>query len=80
MFTRMRTRIKTAAPFPRVGIVRIAAALGNRPDMNVAVINVPAFMAVVCGSAAGELGCHTRSKRTLHLQANRPKELGLGRS
>jgi hypothetical protein len=36
--------------------VWIADALGNRPDMNVAVINVPAVMAVVCGSAAGELG------------------------
>jgi len=59
---RTRTGLKAAAPFPRVGIVRIAAALGNRPDMNIAVINVPAFMAVVCGSAAGKLG-HATLKR-----------------
>ncbi len=34
----MRAWIETAAPFPRIGIVRIADALGNRPDMNIAVI------------------------------------------
>jgi hypothetical protein len=50
----MRAQIETAVPFPRIGV--IADALGNRPDMNIAVVNVPAFMAVVCGSAAGESG------------------------
>jgi hypothetical protein len=54
MFAWMRTRIETAAPFPWISIVRIAGALGNRPDMNIAVINVSAVLAVVCGSAAGE--------------------------
>ena len=38
MFGWMRGWIETAAPFPRIGIVRIADALGNRPDMNIAVI------------------------------------------
>jgi hypothetical protein len=33
--------------------VWIADTLGDRTDMNIALINVPAFMAVVCGSAAG---------------------------
>jgi hypothetical protein len=56
MFARLRPRIEPAVPFPRIGVVRIADALGNRPDMNIAVTNVPAFMAVVCGSAAGEGG------------------------
>jgi hypothetical protein len=72
MFTRTRSRIEAAVPFPLIGIVRISDALGNRPDMNVTEINVPAVMAVVCGSAAGEVGGHTPSKRMLQRQANRP--------
>jgi hypothetical protein len=44
----MRTRIKTAAPFPGVGVMRIVDALGNRPDMNIAAINVPSLLPVVC--------------------------------
>jgi len=56
MFAWMRARVKTAAPFPWVGIVRIADALGNRADMNIAVINVPALLTVFCRSAAGEFG------------------------
>ena len=55
MFARMRARVKTAAPFPRIGVVRIAGALGNRADMNIAVVNVPA-LSVVFGSVAGEFG------------------------
>jgi hypothetical protein len=62
MFTRMRARIEPAVPFPLIGIVRIADALGNRPNVNIAEINVPAVMAVVCGSAAGEFG-HAALKR-----------------
>jgi hypothetical protein len=53
MFAGLRARIETAAPFPRIGVVRIAGTFGNRPDMNIAVVNVPAFLAVVFGSAAG---------------------------
>src|SRR5258706_234650 len=41
MFARTRARIEAAVPFPRVGVVRVSDALGNRPDMNVAVINAP---------------------------------------
>jgi hypothetical protein len=36
--------------------MRIADALGDRTDMNIAVVNVPAVMAMVCGLAAGEGG------------------------
>jgi len=36
--------------------VRIADALGDRTGMNIAEINLPAFLSVVCGSAAGEFG------------------------
>lgn len=49
MFARMRARIETAVPFPRIGVMRIAGTLGNRADMNIAAVNVPAFMTVVCG-------------------------------
>ena len=38
VFAWIRAWIETAAPFPRIGIVRIADALGNRADMNIAVI------------------------------------------
>jgi hypothetical protein len=62
MFPRVRARIEAAAPFPRIGVVRIADALGYSPDMNIAVMNVPAFLSVVCGSAAGKLG-HVALKR-----------------
>jgi hypothetical protein len=53
MFARMRTGIEAAAPFPRIGVARIAGALGNRPDVNIAVVNVPTFLSVVFGSAGG---------------------------
>jgi hypothetical protein len=55
--------------------VRIAVALGNRPDMNIAVINVPAFMAVVCGSAAGE-GGHVGIEALSELASKSPHRLG----
>jgi hypothetical protein len=44
--------------------VRIAYAFGNCADMNVAeIINVRAFLSVVCGSAAGEFGHGHHSSR-----------------
>ena len=55
MFARMRAWIEAAAPFPRICVVGIPGALGNRADVNIAVINVPALL-TVCGSAAGEGG------------------------
>jgi len=36
MFTRTRTRIEAAAPFPPISIVRITDTLGDRNDMNIA--------------------------------------------
>jgi hypothetical protein len=56
VFARMRARIEAAAPFSRVGVVRVADALGDRPGVDIAVINLPALMPVVCGSAAGKFG------------------------
>jgi hypothetical protein len=38
MFAPMRARIEAAIPFPRIGVVQVSDALGNRADMNVAVI------------------------------------------
>jgi hypothetical protein len=37
------SRIEAAVPSLRIGVVRISDALGNRPDVNIAVVNVPAF-------------------------------------
>jgi len=34
--------------------MRIADALGDRADMNIAEVNMAIYMLVVCGSAAGE--------------------------
>ena len=51
------------AALTAVGIVRIADALGNRPGVNIAGIDVPAVMAVICGSAAGEFGHGPHSSR-----------------
>jgi len=39
--------------------MRIADALGNRPDMNIAVINVPAVMTVAAGEG-GHAGIEAR--------------------
>jgi hypothetical protein len=53
--------IETAAPFPRLGTVRIAGALHDRADVDIAVVDIPALLARVIGrSAAGE---HAPSKR-----------------
>jgi hypothetical protein len=72
MFTRMRSRIETAAPFPLIGVMRIAAADRDRADMHIPVVDVPAFLSVVCGSAAGEFW-HAALKRGTWRKANRPR-------
>jgi hypothetical protein len=51
--------IEAAVPFP----LRIADARGNRSDMNIAVNRFPAFLPVVCGSAAGEFGHWIEARR-----------------
>jgi hypothetical protein len=55
-FTRTRARIETAAPFPRLGIVRIAGTLGDRADMHVTIVDQPVFLAMNWRLAAGEGG------------------------
>jgi hypothetical protein len=62
MFAGMRARIEPAVPFPWVGIVRIADALGDRTGVHIPVIDVPAFLAGFRTSASGELG-HAALKR-----------------
>src|SRR5712664_907758 len=62
MFARMRTRIEAATPFPWVGVVRIADAPRDRPDADIAVVDVPAFLAGIGRPAAGE-GGHAALKR-----------------
>jgi len=41
MFTRTRTRIEAAAPFPPISIVRVGDALGDRTGVDIAVIDLP---------------------------------------
>ena len=64
MFPRMRARIEAAAPFPRIGVVRIPDAFGNGADVHVTIVDVPAFLTGIDRSAAGEFG-HSALKRGL---------------
>jgi hypothetical protein len=54
MFARLRAWIEAAAPFPRLGVMRIADALNDRARLDIATVNLPAFLSVVFGSAACE--------------------------
>ena len=67
MFARMRTRIEAAIPFPWIGVMRIADAPRDRPDADIAVVDVPAIWPFRI-SAAGERG-HAASKRGLSWSA-----------
>ncbi len=70
--SRTRIRVRSpAAPFPWLGIVRIADALGDRPGVDIAKIDQPAFLSLIFGPAAGELW-HAPSKRRPDRLANRP--------
>jgi hypothetical protein len=62
MFARMRARIEATAPLPLIGVVWIAGADRDRAGVDIAVIDVPAFLADFRISAAGEFG-HTPLKR-----------------
>jgi hypothetical protein len=62
MFARMRTRIEAATPFPGVSVKRVADASCDGADAHVTIIDVPAFLAGVSRSAAGEFG-HAPLKR-----------------
>jgi|SRR5216684_3522281 len=61
MFARMRTRIEAATPFPWVGVKRVADAPRDRPDADIAVVDMPAIWPFGI-SAAGERG-HAALKR-----------------
>jgi len=47
---------RSRKPFPAIGVVRIAGAPGERADMYVAIIDVPALVAGFRISSSGELG------------------------
>jgi hypothetical protein len=67
MFARMRTRIEAAIPFPWVGVKRVADAPRDRPDADIAIVDVPAIWPFGI-SAAGEDG-HAALKRGLSVSA-----------
>jgi hypothetical protein len=62
VFARVRSWIETAIPLPWIFIIRIAAADRDRADAHVTIVDVPAFLAGVSRSAAGEFG-HAPLKR-----------------
>jgi hypothetical protein len=43
MLAGMAAWIESASPFPWVGVKRVAVAPSDRPDVNIAVIDVPAI-------------------------------------
>jgi hypothetical protein len=55
MFTRARSRIKTARPLPRIFVTRTADAARDRAGEDIAIINAPAVLAFGIASA-GEGG------------------------
>jgi hypothetical protein len=63
-FTGARSWIEAANPFPLVSVMRVADALGDGTGLNVAIVNVPAILAVG-GSAAGEGGHATIEARDM---------------
>src|SRR6266849_8148174 len=71
VFAWMRAWIKAAAPLPRILIMGAARADRDRSDVDIAVVNLPAFLAGIGRSAAGKLG-HVPSKLTLWRPANSP--------
>ena len=68
--------MKAAAPFPRIGVMRVAGADRERASMHVAVIDVPAFVSSFRIAASGEFG-HALLKRGVRHQAIAPA-VGLG--
>ena len=55
-FATLGSRIEAATPFPWLGVVRIADTLNDRAGVNIAVVDLPAFLAMVRRPAAGECG------------------------
>jgi hypothetical protein len=62
MFAGMAARIEATIPAPRIGVMRNAGAHRDRAGLHVPVIDVPAFLAGMGRSAAGE-GGHALLKR-----------------
>jgi hypothetical protein len=48
--------METAMPFPRVVVMRVAAADRDRTGEHVTIVDVPAFLTGIGRSAAGEFG------------------------
>jgi len=74
VFTRMRPGIETAMPFPRILIMGIAAADRDRAGVHIPIVDVPAFLAGVSRSAAGELG-HSPDHRSESTEREDHREL-----
>jgi hypothetical protein len=66
--TGVTARIEPAGPAPKGLIARDTDTLGNRADAHVAIEYLPAFLAGISRSAAGELG-HAPLKRSPTAQA-----------
>jgi hypothetical protein len=71
MLARMRAGIGAARPAPRIFVERNAGADLDRSGVDIAPIDVPAFVGGVGRLAAGEFG-HALLKRGRGRQANRP--------
>src|ERR1700736_6068246 len=75
MLARLTAGIETARPSPWVFVMRNAGADRDRADVDIAIVDMPAFLAGIRRSAAGERG-HAPLKRNLISPANRPRGWG----
>jgi hypothetical protein len=56
MVARLRSRIEAAVPFPLIGVVRIAAALGNRIGSRRMIKKMPARRGKLRDGPKGKIG------------------------
>jgi hypothetical protein len=68
LVARIGSRVKPAMPLPGILVMRVAAADRDGARVHVTVVDVPAFLAGVSRSTAGELG-HAALKRGLGRRA-----------
>jgi hypothetical protein len=65
LLARVRSRIETTMPLPRILIVGIAGADRDRASVHVPVVDVPAFLAGVSRSAAVRVGMPDKARWAL---------------
>jgi hypothetical protein len=61
---RIAARIEAAAPFPAIGVHRVAGAFGDGANVHIAIIDEPGFLADVRIDAAGEAFLNAHPVRT----------------